>query len=101
MDNTELFIKDHTTTSLLIHVLKSIPCLHVFSRKITLVKLKVDTVLAQQLREECALDLEHKIIDSITKDKVAFVGWVGVQVQIEEKPLILVVVFNEFPDGIT
>lgn len=42
----EFFVEHHTSTPLLVHIFKPILGFHVLSRKVALIKLKVDAVMA-------------------------------------------------------
>lgn len=53
----KLLIQYHPATPLLIHLLKSILGFHVFPGEVTLLELEVYAVLAQEFREEVALDV--------------------------------------------
>jgi len=55
-----------------------------FTRKDALLKLKIYTVLTQNLRKKLTLDLFDELIDRISEGEVAFAGGVGMQVYIHE-----------------
>ena len=81
---TKLFIKHHSSTALLRDIFVSVTSLHMFTRKDALLKLKIYTVLTQNLRKKLTLDLFDKLIYRISEGEVAFAGGVGMQVYIHE-----------------
>ena len=69
----KLLIKNNPSASLFIHVLISIFCLHMFSRKYALFELEVYAVLAQNFRKKMALNLLNELKNRVAEDEVPFV----------------------------
>lgn len=80
VSETELLIEYHSPTALFVHILITILGFHVLSWKVALLELETHTVLAQHLREQMTFDLLDEIEYRISKYKVAFVGWMSMQV---------------------
>lgn len=80
MDQAELFIEYHPSTSFFAYVLVSILSLHVFSWKYALLELEVYTVLTQSFSIKLTLNLLNKLVNSVSKNKVTFISRMSMQI---------------------
>lgn len=80
MSESQLFIGNYPAAALFIHILIPVFRLHVFPGENALFELEIDAVLTQNLRKQMTFDLFNIIKDGITKDKVAFIGWMSMQI---------------------
>jgi hypothetical protein len=92
MDYAKLFVKHDSTASFFGFLFIPISSLHVFPRKDTLLKLKVNAIVRERARKDLTLHLLNKLIYSITKREVTFECWMRVKVNIHEESLLLCIV---------
>lgn len=84
MNQSKLFVKNYTPTTLFAEIFISIFCLHMFTRKDTILKIEINTVLTQHFRVNLTLNLLDKLINSVSKDEISFESWVRMQVEVHE-----------------
>lgn len=101
MGETELLVEDHTAAALLIQVFVLVLGLHMLPRENALFKLKINAVLAEDLREDMALNLIDIIEDGIAENEVPFVSGMSVQVQVHEELLIFIEMLAQLHHGVT
>jgi hypothetical protein len=80
MNKSEILVKHNSSTSFLANILIPILGLHVLPRKDTLFELKIDTILAQNFREDLTFHLLDEFVNGVAEGEVSFVGWMRVQV---------------------
>ena len=98
MHYAEFLVEDHSGTALLADVLVPVFGLHVLSREDALLELEVDAVLGEHFGVELALHLLDEFVDRVAEDEVPFVGWVRVQIQVHEQPLLFRIEFAQLFD---
>ena len=69
-------------------------------RKIAVVIIKVDSIQMDYLRIQLRFNLLRKILDGIPVEEARLSGVVAVEIEIEEKPLVSVIVIKEFSDSV-
>ena len=74
---------DHPAAALFGHILVSVLGLHVLLRKVAVIILEPFVVHRNELTENLALHLLHKIIDRVPVDKMPLFSVVSVQVKIK------------------
>lgn len=84
MCKAKVLIEYYSPTTLFTDVLISVFCLHVFPGKYALLKLKVYTILTQNLWEQVTFDLLYVVKYSISKNEVALVCRMGMQIEIHK-----------------
>lgn len=80
MCEAKLLIKYHSAASLFVHVFILILGLHVLPGKYALLELEVDAILAQNFREQMALNLVNVVKNCVAEYEISLVGRVGVQI---------------------
>lgn len=91
---------NYPSASLLGQVLVSVLSIHVLLAEVAVLVLETLIIHGNQFTENLALDLLHEIIDGIAVDEVALLGVVGMQVEVEGKPVLLVEVGCQLLDGV-
>jgi hypothetical protein len=99
VDDAEFLVEDDACTALLADILVPVLGLHVLAGEDALLELEVDAVLGQHLGVQLAFHLLDELVDGVAEDEVAFEGWVCMQVEVHEQPLLFGVVFAELLDG--
>ena len=80
MNNSELFVKNNSSTSFFVEFLESIFGCHVLSGEVALFELEVATVFTQEFRENVALYLHNIVVNSVPKHKISFIGRMCVKI---------------------
>jgi len=84
MHQPEFLIEDHPSTTLFAEVLIPIFGFHVLSGKDALIEIEIDTVLAQNLGKNLALDLFNELINGISENEISLESWMSVKIKIHE-----------------
>lgn len=101
MHNPQLPVKNHSSATLLRDIFVPISSFHMLSRKDALLKLEIYAVLAEDLREELALNLFHEFIDGVSEGEVTLVSGVRVQIQIHKQSSFGVIILTQSFDCVT
>ena len=88
VDNPELFIKANPATAFFGHILLLVLGLHVFFAEVALLVIEVKAVLRKHLCEKLGLDLLHELIDGVAVEEGAFFAGMGMQIAVEEQPIL-------------
>lgn len=81
-------LKHHSPAAFLCHGFVPVLGGHVLEGEVAILVLKVDAVEGQQLGEELGFDLLAEVVEGVAVEEVSLFACVGVQVGVEEQPIL-------------
>jgi hypothetical protein len=88
VDDIGGLMHDYPSTSLLGEVFKAVTRVHVLLSEVAVFILEPCVIDGEELAEDLAFDLLHEVGEGVAVDEAALLGVMGVEVEVEGKPVV-------------